>query len=84
LALRKTLDYSKLDTRTEDTSIAHLEAVLETKFKDLTKGRGAPWRRDNKAGEEAFELLMQVCGVPLQWMDQAGVISAIPVRVSYL
>ena len=82
-ALRKALDHSNLDTRTEDTSIAHLEAVLETKFKDLTKGRGAPWRRDNKAGEAALELLMQVCGVSTQWMDQPGVPSGSPVRVPY-
>jgi len=79
LALRKALDQSNLDTRTEDISIAHLEAVLETKFKDLTKGRGAPWRKDNKAGEAALELLMQVCGVPIEWMDQPD---GIPVRVS--
>ena len=51
LALRKSLDHFNLDTQTEDTSIGHLEAVLETKFKDLIKGRGAPWRRDSSAGE---------------------------------
>jgi hypothetical protein len=83
LALRRALNHSNIDTRTEDTSTAHLEAVLETKFKDLTKGRGAPWRRDNNAGEAALELLVQVCGVPIQWLDQSDVISGRPVRVSY-
>jgi len=84
LALRKALDHSNLDTLTEDTSIPHLEAVLETKFKDFIKGRGAPWRRDNNAGEAALELLIQVCGVPMQWSGQSNATSGSPVRVSYL
>ena len=83
MALRRALDHFNPDTRTEDISIAHLDAVLETKFKDLTKGRGAPWRRENKAGETALELLMQVCGVPRQWTDPPDVISGSPVRISY-
>jgi len=41
MALQKALDHSNLDTQTEDTSIAHLEAVLETRFRGLTKGHGA-------------------------------------------
>jgi hypothetical protein len=84
LALRKTLDHSNLDSQTKDSPITHLAAVLETKFKDFTKGRGAAWRRDNSAGEVALELLMQICGAPMRGLDQAGVISGTSVRVSHL
>jgi hypothetical protein len=80
LALRKALDHSNLGTQKEDTPIAHLDAVLETKIKDLTKGRGAPWRRENNAGEAALELLLQMFGVPVLELDQSNVVSDTPVR----
>ena len=83
LALREALDHSNLDTQTEDTSIAQLEAVLETKFKDLIKGRGAPWRRDSNAGEAALELLMAICGVPMQGLNQSHVAVCVFPRVAF-
>ena len=84
LALRNALDHSNLDGQSEDSSIARLEAVLETKSQDLTKGRGAPWRRDNNAGRAALESLMQICGVPMRGLDQSDIVSHTPVRVSSL
>ena len=40
-------------------------------------GPGAPWRRDNNADETALEFLIQVCGVPIQRMDQPGSLLAV-------